>query len=262
VQEEGALLSLRKHLRLLYEQARSAAALGWLNGLVAAKRNPLWVASYLAAPLSFLVLVRVFFKEEMVGFAIVGGLLMTVASNGISLMGDVVFYKRVVKLQEMVVASPMRPLAYLLGLVLSGLLFALPGLAIFGALMAVEGLLTLGNAASVCAASLLALASLSGLSFTLATMVKEERFVWPLTGILTFAFTVLPPVYYPCALLPKALQLAAVAVPTSNAAMLLQAHAGLLPLLPAPEPAVWAVGLAEAIAFLALAAKLSRWRER
>ncbi len=248
-------------LRKIYVQARSAFAFGWLNGVVATKRNPLWVINYLVAPLSFLVFISIFAREEMLGYAMVGGLLMTITSNGIGLMGDTVFYKNTIKLQDMMVASPMTPLAYLGGLVLSGLFFAVPGLIIFWALMAKYGLLTLSNIHLLALASLFSLASLSGIGFTLATFVKEERFVWPLLGILTFALTVLPPVYYPHTLLPQFLRLIAIFIPTSGTAMIFHKHTGLLESLVVPEIVIWTVLLAESIIFLGIAMYRSRWRE-
>ena len=251
----------RSLLYLLYRQVRGAFAFGWLNGVIAAKRNPLWVVSYLIAPISFLILIRIFAREEMLGFALVGGMLMTVAANGIGIMGDAVFYKNTIKLQDMMVASPMTPLAYLFGLVLSGLFFALPGLVLFGVLMAGYGLLSAENVLVLALASLVSLVSLSGLGFTLATFVGEERFVWPLLSILTFLLTVLPPVYYPSTFLPEPLQVAAVFVPTSNAAMIFHKHTGLLETLPISEVLVWVVGLLEAAVFQAIAMYRSRWRE-
>ncbi|MEM1619162.1 MAG: ABC transporter permease [Fervidicoccaceae archaeon] len=250
-------------LRELRRQARAALALGWLNGVVAARRNPLWVLSYLAPPLSLLMMIKIFAVEEALNYALIGGLLMTAASNGLGIMGDAVFYKNTVKLQDMLVASPMRPLSYVAGLVLSSLLFAIPGFAIFGALMVSRELVGLESAPSVLFATLLATASLACLGFTLATFVREERFVWPLLGILTFTLTILPPVYYPIDRLPWALRLASLLVPTSNAAALIHVEVGLVrpEELPVGEAAAWLVALVEAALLAAAATYRSRWRE-
>ncbi len=246
----------------IYRQLRVALAFGWLNGIVAAKRNPLWVISYMIAPLSFLVLIRIFAREEMIGFALVGGVLMTLASNGVGLMGDTVFYKNTIKLQDMFVASPLNPLAYLGGLMLSGLFFAIPGLIIFWILLIHYNIMTIGNVVVLTLISLITLIPLAGLGFTIATFVKEERFVWPLSGILTFLLSVLPPVYYPSTLLPSVLGKIAMFIPTSAGAALFHLHTGLLQETPMPEITIWCILIAEGIILILITLYRSRWREK
>jgi ABC-2 type transport system permease protein len=249
-------------LRRIYRQLRASIAFAWLNGIVAARRNPLWVISYIIAPLSFLVLIRVFAKESMIGYGLVGGLLMTIVSNGIGLMGDTVFYKNTIKLQDMMVASPLNPLSYLTGFVLSGLFFAIPGLTIFWILMIYYGLLTLGNALVLTIISLLTLVPMAGIGFITAGLVKEERFVWPLSGILTFLLTVLPPVYYPSTLLPEKLAVAALLLPTCAGAALFHKYTGLLANLPVKEAVLWSILLIEGVVLILMTLYQSRWREK
>jgi ABC-2 type transport system permease protein len=247
--------------RRVISQLRSALALGWLNGIVAARRNPLWLLSNIVPPTSFLILMRLYARPDMLLFALIGGLQMTIASNAIGLMGDTVFYKREVKLQDMMVASPMRPVSYMFGLMLSGLFFSIPGIGIFIVLMVYYGLLNWGNLLIYIFASLLSLITLSGLSFTLATFVKEPRFVWPLSGILSFAISVIPPVYYPSTILPDWLAKISMFIPTSVAAAIFHYHSGLIKILPLPEILLWGVLVLEAILFLEVAMHRSRWRE-
>jgi len=247
--------------RRILAQIRAAYALGWLNGVVAARRNPLWLISNLIPPTSFLILMRLYARPDMLLFALVGGLVMTIASNAIGLMGDTVFYKREVKFQDMMVASPMRPVSYMFGLMLSGLFFSIPGISIFIVLMVYYKILNLGNLLIYLFASLLSLLSLSGLSFTLATFVKEPRFVWPLSGILSFAISVIPPVYYPSTILPHWIAGISMFIPTSTAAALFHYHSGLIDSLPLPEAILWAILIIETIAFLEISMYRSRWRE-
>ena len=245
----------------IYRQLRASLAFAWLNGIVAAKRNPLWVISYIIAPISFLVLIRVFARASMMGYALVGGMLMTIVSNGIGLMGDTVFYKNTIKLQDMMVASPLNPLAYLTGFILSGLFFATPGLTIFWLLMIYYGLLTITNFIPLTLISLATLIPMAGIGFITAGLVKEERFVWPLSGILTFLLTVLPPVYYPATLLPHKIAIIAMTLPTSAGAALFHKHTGLLQKTPIPETILWLILLTEGAILLLLTLYKSKWRE-
>jgi ABC-2 type transport system permease protein len=252
---------MENNWRRMKHQLRAAFAFGWLNGFVAARRNPLWLISNIVPPTSFLILMRLYARPDMLLFALIGGLIMTIASNAIGLMGDTVFYKREVKLQDMMVASPMRPLSYMFGLMLSGLFFSIPGIGLFIVLMIHYGLLTWGNFLIYLVASFISLLTLSGLSFTLATFVKEPRFVWPLSGILSFIISVIPPIYYPSTILPRTLALLAMFIPTSTAAAIFHYHSGLITYLPLPEILLWFILIVEAVIFLEIAKYRSRWRE-
>lgn len=247
--------------RRMISQIRAAFALGWLNGIVAARRNPLWLISNIVPPTSFLILMRLYARPDMLLFALIGGLIMTITSNAIGLMGDTVFYKREVKLQDMMVASPMRPVSYMFGLMLSGLFFSIPGIGLFIILMIYYGILNWGNFLVYLIASILSLLTLSGLSFTLATFVKEPRFVWPLSGILSFVMSVIPPVYYPSIILPHSVAVISMIIPTSATAAIFHYHSNLITKLPIPEIMLWGILLMEAVLFLELAMYRSRWRE-
>jgi ABC-2 type transport system permease protein len=250
---------------LIYKVARSIRIIfgfAWLNGVIAAKRNPLWVISYLITPFSLLVLFFVWGGESLARNAVIGGLVSMAAMNGIGLMGDVAYYKNFVKLQDMMVASPMTALHYMLGLALSGFLFSTPGLLLM--------LLFAGKLIGLSIMSLLViiivyimlLLSTAGIGFTVATFVREERYVWPLSNILSFGLMILPPVYYPYTLLPSSLVGPAVTLPTSNAAMILQYITGLIPKLPYNIAALLAILGAETVVFLWISLKKSQWREK
>ncbi len=244
------------------EQLRSILAITWINGWLAVKRYPLWVVSYLTPPVSLLVFIALFASREMVGFALSGGLVMVVASNGIGLMGDAVYYRVILKFQDMVVASPTRPLSYMLGFALSGFIYATPGIAIFIALMWRLGYLVRGG--EMLLYLLLCWASTASLGFAISGFVKEGRHAWPLIGIMTFVLTIIPPVYYPSSLLPGWLRLLGEAVPTGGAATLLHYAMG-LPGSSLTWPEVMrlvAILTAETALLLFLALKKSRWREK
>lgn len=248
--------------RRIIKQIRAVIALGWLNGAVAAKRNPLWVISNIVPPLTFLILIKLYARPDMLEFALIGGLIMTLSSNAIGLMGDTVFYKREVKLQDMVVASPMGPLSYMFGLVFSGILFSIPGFLLFVLLMVHYNMLNAYNSLPLMLASVLTLISLSGLAFTLATFVKEPRFVWPLSGILSFIISVLPPVYYPASILPDYIAKLSMLIPTSSSAAIFHLYTSIESRAPLPLLVIWLILIIESIIFLQIAMKRSQWREK
>lgn len=241
---------------------RMVLGFAWLNGIVAAKRNPLWVISYLVTPLSLLVLFYVWGGIEFARNAVIGGLISMATMNGIGLMGDVAYYKNFIKLQDMMVASPMGAFQYMMGLALSGLLFSLPGLLLMLALLLNLTDITLCGFIILILAYVLLLLSMAGIGFTLSTYVKEERYVWPLSTILSFALTILPPVYYPYDLLPTIASGLALVIPSSNAAMVAQYLAGVVEETPTHLAMMMLIMAAESVLFLWISINKSQWREK
>jgi ABC-2 type transport system permease protein len=234
--------------------------MAWLNGLLAIVRNPLWIISDLTPPLGILVMLSFLGREELVGFGVVGGLTMIFVHNGLGLLSDATFYRLELKLQDMVVASPVKPWAYMFGLAISGLLFSLPGVLTFTALIFGLGLRVL-NPVQMIGSALMLWASSTSIGFTVSTLFRDMREVWPTSSILIYSISILPPVYYPYYLLPEWAQIPVLLVPTASGALLIQDSMGLV----SPSP------LHKTISILALtlsllvssviAAKKSRWRQ-
>lgn len=241
---------------------RMIIGFAWLNGVVAAKRNPLWVISYLITPLSLLVLFYVWGGRSLAINAVIGGIVSMATMNGIGLMGDVAFYKNMVKLQDMMVASPMSSFHYMFGLALSGLLFSIPGLILMLALahtfLDVSGWIY----AIVLIIFLLVVIATAGIGFTIATFVKEIRYVWPLSNILSFVLIIIPPVYYPYVLLPRELGLVSLFIPSSNASTILHYLTKTVQVTPVSVLFIFLILAAEAIGFLWISVHRSEWRER
>lgn len=237
-------------------------AFAWLNGIIAAKRNPLWVISYLATPLSLLVLFSVWGGESLLKNAVVGGLISMAAMNGVGLMGDVAYYKNYVKLQDMMVASPMTSIHYMMGLAVSGFFFSIPGLLVMITISIGLINLTISRMFIIMIVYVLLLLSTAGIGFTLATFVKEERYVWPLSSILSFTLIILPPVYYPYSLLPNDLWSIALFIPSSNAAMIAHYYTGIIEQLPVHPFLVMFILFIESLLFLWISLSKSQWREK
>ncbi|MCD6409884.1 MAG: ABC transporter, partial [Candidatus Verstraetearchaeota archaeon] len=81
----------------LYSQLRGALAFAWLNGVIAAVRNPLWIAAYLTPPLTLLILFNILVAGEMKGYALAGGFVIILATNGLWLTGDAAYYRLYLK---------------------------------------------------------------------------------------------------------------------------------------------------------------------
>ena len=245
----------------LRSQVRSSWGLIALNGIIPVKRMPLYLVNTLAAPFAFLFFIYIISQGRSVGFGVAGGLVLTTFSIGTSLQADMTHFRVDLKLQDMVVASPMRAWTYVLGMALSELAFATPGIVAFlfvgygterpGAL----GLpIILGTLLMIWALG-------SSLGFFLATYLRDIRETFAIAPLLSLALSVLPPVYYPIATLPADVRWLGYLAPTADASQLIQGALGITPV----NLDAWlqAAGVLAAFtaAFMLLAMFKAQWRE-
>ncbi len=248
-------------------QLRSSWGLIALNGVIPVKRMPLYLVNTLAAPFSFLFFIYIISKGAAVGFGVAGGLVLTTFSIGTSLQADMTHFRVDLKLQDMVVASPMRAWTYVLGMALSELAFALPGIVAF----LVVGFVTplsptqhpMALGLPIVVVTLLLVWALGcSLGFFLATYLRDIRETFAISPLLSLALSVLPPVYYPISVLGSGYQWLGYLAPTADASALIQGALGITGL----DTIQWVLGagilLAFTAAFMLLAIYKAQWRER
>jgi ABC-2 type transport system permease protein len=242
-------------------QLRATWGLIALNGIIPVKRMPLYLVNTLGAPFSFLFFIYVVSQGRLVGFGVAGGLVLTTFSIGTSLQADMTHFRLDLKLQDMLVASPMRASTYVLGMALSELAFATPGIAAFlvvGFVSARPGILAL----PVILATLVMIWLLgSSLGFFLATYLRDIRESFALSPILSLVLSVLPPVYYPVSILPESVRWLGYVAPTVDASQLIQGAFGITNLGTMDWIRDFSILLAFTVAFILLAAFKSQWRE-
>ncbi len=231
--------------RGIKRQVVASLTMAWINGVVVLRRAPLWVVSYLLMPLALLLFFRIHGDVAMTRLALIGGIVMVATSNGISILGDAAWFRIYVKYQDLLVATPLRPVSYVMGLSLSMLVFASPGLALFVALASLAGLMTLEFALALVACTIAVWISSSMIGFTTSTLFKSLRHVWPMASILSMVLSLLPPIYYPATVLPRGLQWIGALIPTGAAAMILHHVAGLVEV----EPVALAASIASLIVY-------------
>jgi ABC-2 type transport system permease protein len=196
-----------------------------------------------------------------------GGILFSALFTGNGMLNDCAYLRLERQLQTIFVASPVRPLTYLLGMALSELAFTLPALAMFlGILDLVHpyGPATLGVLLGVVVLTWL---MASTLGFLISTFFHQLREIWPIGTLVFSTLSILPPIFYPAGVIPARLQWAAFLVPSTFAGQLAD-HALGLTFGPALSPSVlnspWLdlAGLAGAtLLFGGLALRLARWRD-
>jgi len=240
---------------------RALLTLTYLNGLLPIRTQPLYLINVVASPLSFLFFIFIASNGTLLAYGIGGGMLMTMLSIGTSLQTDISHYRQDLKLQDMVVASPVEAYVYVAGIALSELVYSLPGLGVFVILWYATGWANPLGAVTIALVLVLVWAFASALGFTLATFLQDVRETFIFSGIISMALSVLPPVYYPISRLPPWLQTVAYASPTTYAADLLHRAFG-QPGVPGVSPWLdWAVLVGFTAVLLGLAAWKARWRE-
>ena len=240
---------------------RSLLTLVVINGVIPIRTQPLYLVNLLASPLSFLFFLTVVSQGALLRWGITGGLILTMLSAGTGLQSDLTHYRHDLKLQDIVVASPVEAPVYVAGMALSELVYSVPGLAVFVVLFAGEGLASPVSVAVVLGVLLLVWGFATALAFTLATYFEDVRETFMFSPLISLVLTVLPPVYYPLRFLPAWAQVVARFSPTTYAAQLVQGSVGLASVSLASAALDWAVlGGVTAVLF-AIAAFKARWKE-
>lgn len=178
-------------------------AFAWFYGYSSVKRAPVYILAYLSLPLSLLFFIYVISKGELIEYGILGGLLSVIVGNSISIIGDFAFMRLQLRLQDLLVATEISPIDYIIGLTLGNFIFSLPGLILYivlGILFhifnAIQLLVTLVVLAIL-------LFSTTCLAITLASLIKHTRHSWGISTFMSLLLTILPPLYYPYTVLPN-----------------------------------------------------------
>jgi ABC-2 type transport system permease protein len=240
---------------------RTILTLAYLNGIIPIQTQPLYLVNVLASPFSFLFFIFVASQGKLLGYGVAGGMLLTILSIGTSLQTDMSHYRTDLKLQDLLVASPVEAPVYVAGLALSELMYSLPAMALFIVLLAFYTQISIVGGVTIAFVLLLIWGFASALGFTLATYFQDVRETFAISPLISITLSVLPPVYYPISYLPGWIRPFAYLSPTTYAADLLHNAVGLTPITFWGAVTDWSVLIAFTVALLVLASLKARWRE-
>ncbi len=234
--------------------------LAWLKASPDLKRQPLLVVLvifYSSIPLFFFLLFGAGLIEGIAG-AFVGSVAVLGVATPIEELGS----ERIIKFREILIASPVSPLAYAFGTALAPLLISLPGLLFFFTIGLWYRVITLYSLPVILLVLMMTWASCVSLGFAISTVLPKSssQTLSNLANLVGFALVVLPPVYYPETLL-HGLSWLAILIPTSNAASLIRAYSGLLTLSVTSLLLRWTLLTAFFCVSAFIAGSRSRWRE-
>ncbi|HXY47435.1 MAG TPA: ABC transporter permease [Thermoplasmata archaeon] len=249
-------------------QAYAALRICYFNGILPLWRSPLLIAAVFLTPFSFLFFLFVIAPRSLFPYGVVGGVLFTALFTGSGMLNDCAYLRLERQLQQVFVASPVRPIAYILGMALSELAFSIPASALFLAILFLVtpvGLLGLGALLGI---FLLTWLMATTLGFFVSTMFSQLREIWPIGTLIFSILSILPPIFYPATVIPAEWRWVAYFAPSTYSAQLADRATGLggaittgIPFLNSP---FFDLGMLVAVTLLfgLAAVYLARWRER
>ena len=238
----------------------SVLILGYMYGFLWLRRNLLSMVWLFSTPFTILFLFYTIIGEKALPTAFVGSYLMIFVGAGVSVIGDVVWIKREIKLQDIFVASPLSAFEYMAGIALAELFFSSPGIV----LLMIPLILLNPQPYSIFTLIIVPIITwimVSSLSFYLSTFVPNARNGWQISSILSLILTILPPIFYPIETIPEILRPLAYAIPTTHSALLLKESVNIVTLSSNEILLSWLYLIVFFIFSMFLAIKKARWRE-
>ncbi len=218
-------------------------------------RQPLWLIQGFALTIGFFALLYAWGGRAGVSNCVVGAVIAGMWGVGINLVGQDIGWYRLMKLYDMFVATELTPMHFILGFLLSSMIFEVTALTTYLPIALAFG--AVRQLITALAVGVVELMIATFLGLVVAMRVSAATNVSSVTNTLSSVLQVLPPVYYPAYLLPGAVKYAVMVVPTAAAAELVRQLSGLgasVPMIvPLTSLCAWVVGT------LLAANKVVRW---
>ncbi|EFD93060.1 MAG: ABC-2 type transporter [Candidatus Parvarchaeum acidophilus ARMAN-5] len=231
------------------------------NAIYAMKNFPVMLVNTILAPFGFLLIIFFVSHGTLLNVAIMGALIMTMVTNGISLQGDLTHLKNDMKLQDMLVSSPLTMVKYLTGMAFSELVFSIPDIVVLGVLAVIFVHISAIEAVTIIAVMLLTFMFSISLGFFISTISRDVIEGWAFMGLVSLLLSTLPPVYYPITYIPLPFRYLAYLSPTTYSAMIAQGSIGFLSVSNLTFDLSWIILIVISLSLMAFAIKRSRWRE-
>ena len=222
-------------------------------------RIPTLLPFVFATPFTILFILYIGGEGALISSALAGALVMTVAQQGLILGADLTVFKIDHKFQAISVASPVSSFTYMFSIALSELVFSIPPVLVLLLIISRAGIGAF-SILEIIAVVLLAWVTTSSIGFFLSTYVLNTRTAFITVTFISTLISILPPVFYPLAILPVYLRPLAELAPTTHASILIQSLEG-VKFSSSQVTLSWVALPIFALIFLSLALFKARWRE-
>ena len=239
---------------------KDALIIAELKSIPDLKRNPSMVL--LVGVISSFPLFYVLVFGGNISYGLVGAMVATISFIGLVAAIQDISFDRYVKIREMIVAMPVNPVSYSVGLALGPLLISAPGLVFFIGLSVALGALPILSIVWAVAMLILCWAACSSIGFIVSTYFRNASVytLGNIGNILGLGLVFIPPVYYPEEVLGRMRWLSMV-FPTSNVAGLIRYYAGTLPLTMETVLIRWLILVATVAVSIIIVSFKAKWRE-
>jgi len=231
-----------------------------LKSLPDLKRQPLMI--FFVGMISSLPLYFILVFGGQISYGLIGAMVSTASLIGMMASIQDVAWDRYVKIREMLVAMPVHPLSYALGLALAPLVISSPSLIFFSAITMWLGVLTPYSILWAVLSLIVCWATLSSIGFLISTYLQKAApyTLNSISNIIGIGLSFMPPVYYPEEVLGN-FSWVSMIFPTSNAASLIRVYSGSLTLPFEMVVARWLILLSTMLVFAVITVVKARWRE-
>ena len=241
---------------------RDTLLIAWMKSYPDIRRNPLImivIGMINAMPLFF---IAIFARGEMFIHGLVGAMVSTVGLLGIMASIQEMAWDRYVKIREMIVAMPIHPVSYAVGIALAPLIISVPGLALFIILTILTGNVSFVAILYAIPLLLMCWLCMSAIGFLISTYLRKlsPYALNNISNIIGIGLMFIPPVYYPEEMLGSFSWISQL-IPTSNVAGLIRGTLGLSNMKFEVYVFRFALLLVITVICLLLTSFKARWRE-
>jgi ABC-type multidrug transport system permease subunit len=242
------------------KMVKDALIIAALKSIPDFKRQPLMLI--MVGLISSIPLFFILVFGGQIGYGLIGAMVSTIGFIGIAAAIQDISADRYVKIREMIVAMPVSPISYAVGIALAPLLLSAPSLIFFMAIAIWLGVLPLLSIGWLIASLVLCWAALSSIGFIISTYLQRASIYTlnNMSNILGLGLIFMPPVYYPEEVL-GGLSWIAMIFPTSNVAGLIRVYSGSLQL---PQEMVlvrWLILVMVTVISILVVSLKAKWRE-
>ncbi len=173
-----------------------------------------------------LLIFVVILDRSILVYALVGAVLYSVFMLGQRLQNEAAYIRIDHKLTDLYFASPLSAEGYFVGMSVGVLLAYLPPILVLAIVLEMVAHLTAVATVALVGTAVAIWFFTCSFGYFISTQFKDNRAIWPYASLITNFFGVLPPVFYPLAYLPASVHTLALLLPTSAAAVLVEAAQG------------------------------------
>ncbi len=177
-------------------------------------------------PGALLVFVAIL-APELLPVTVIGALVYSMFLIGQRVLNEAAYIRIDHKLNELYHASPLSPEGYFVGIAGGMLVAYLPPSLVLVVILEILHPLGLIAGLALVAALLGVWAVSATIGYVVSTLFKDMKTIWPYSALLTNLFGIVPPVFYPLSRVPLEWRTIVLIIPTSAAAILVDAAAGL-----------------------------------